>query len=547
MQVQVRIVVFTFVFVFAFSLAYSVFVWWKSRPIKPQPLPLKVVKWTSAIEFERVCPVDLDGDGRTELLAQDRQKRTWWARWTGKQPSFEPVPIPSGDLAYLPNWPESPAKLIALLENNRIWLVTRFGNTWEKVCIPVKVIPPMDCLFDLDCDGEVNDAVILREPKRIEWWRREKNGKIKLHDSLNLPKPYEFVNLGGTTWRQCELIPPLGEHGFISVKHGKLCWRESFAKFVCWMNADIDGDGKKDHIEQWKWRNGRRELVIQFTGGGLKVLALPSEGSVLVDDFDADGKSEILVRESTTDDRVRLTMWQYDRERDMWINKSKELVLAWYYIISPNAPFPEGSIAMDKTEGDKRSLLISVIHGDHIRLERWSWVGKDWQSQLIATLPELEAKEGNVFVIWIESGLAIVEERNPTSWLKDFHYLVREALDLIGFKSLSKRPIPFPPSQIWGWDFQRHRWLLLGCAFADERERRQWIVTPFGNKGELAIVWWSLPKSVNVGRFKNGVWEAIRLTETLEFEATKTTVLWDGKRYWTVLHDGKNFVAFTAD
>lgn len=581
MQAQVRIVVFAFVFIFVYSLGYSIFVWLKSRPIKPQPLPLRVVKWTSAIEVDEVYSVDLDGDGCAELFTRDSQNRIWWAKWTGKQPSFESMPIPSGSWVSLPYWPEPPAQLLAIMENNRLWLVARFGNTWEKVHIPVmpvKITHPMlgkpqvsmpgmaphsilinamVRLLDLDGDGKANDVLILKEPRRVEWWRREGDGKIKLRDSLYLPKPYVYLNLeDGTTWKQCELQRTYSlEHGFISVENGKLRWKGSFAERIRWMNADIDGDGKKDHIEQWVWRNGRRELFIQFTEGGLKVLALPPECSVFVDDFDADGKSEILVREpSSTSYRVKLTLWQYDRGRDVWIHRSKDFVPAGHRIILPNAPFLEGSLTtdkkgsltIDKTESGECFLLASVKQGDHARMERWSWVGKDWQSQLIATLPELESEEDFLFVIWTGNGLIVVEERGLPPETVSFRRSVREALELIGFKSLSKRPIPFPPSRIWGWDLQRHRWLLLGYALADNKSGGHWMDIPLSNKGELGIIWLSL-NSINVGRFKKGIWQAGRLIEPLDYQKVRTTVLWDGRRYWTVLYDGKNFVAFTVD
>lgn len=73
MQAQVRIVVFAFVFIFVYSLGYSIFVWLKGRPIKPQPLTPRVVKWTSAIEVDKVYSVDLDGDGCAELFTRDSQ------------------------------------------------------------------------------------------------------------------------------------------------------------------------------------------------------------------------------------------------------------------------------------------------------------------------------------------------------------------------------------------------------------------------------------------------------------------------------------------
>lgn len=333
--------------------------------------------------------------------------------------------------------------MLTIMENNRLWLVARFGNTWEKVHIPfmpVKVtLPMLDIprilvneivrLLDLDGDGKANDVLILKEPRRVEWWQREGDGKIKLRDSLYLPKPYVYLNVyrnleDGTTWKQCELRTYSWEPGFICVENRKLRWKGSFAKGIRWMNADIDGDGKKDHIEQWVWRNGRRELFIQFKDGRLKVLALPPEVlalspevlalppecGVFVNNFDADGKSEILVREpSSMSYRVRLTMWQYDRGRDVWIQRSKDFVPAGNCIILPNAPCPEGSLTIDKkgsftiaetgsltinkTESGECFLLVSVKQGDHAKIERWSWVGKDWQSQLIATLPELESEK----------------------------------------------------------------------------------------------------------------------------------------------------------
>lgn len=112
-----------------------------------------------------------------------------------------------------------------------------------------------------------------------------------------------------------------------------------------------------------------------------------------------------------------------------------------------------------------------------------------------------QSLEDFLFVIWTGNGLIFVEERGLSSETVSFRRSVREALELIGFKSLSKRPMPFPPSRIWSWGLQRHRWLLLGYALADNKSGGHWMDIPLGNKGELGVIWLSL-NNINVGRFK---------------------------------------------
>jgi hypothetical protein len=80
-------------FLLIFGVVAGLIVRLRDRPIKPQPLPLKTVEWKFPSKVNWIAPVDLDADGRSELLVEDENKRLWWAEWNGKKPSFEPVPI----------------------------------------------------------------------------------------------------------------------------------------------------------------------------------------------------------------------------------------------------------------------------------------------------------------------------------------------------------------------------------------------------------------------------------------------------------------------
>ncbi|MEZ8220951.1 hypothetical protein GG496_001121 [Candidatus Fervidibacteria bacterium JGI MDM2 JNZ-1-D12] len=593
MRARSLILIFTVAFVFVYSLCYITFVWLKTRPIKPHPLPLKIVEWTSKFQVREAFAVDLDADGCGELLVEDEQGRLWWAKWGGKQLPFEQVPFSSKEFIRMRDWRRLPQLLVGS-ESNFIWLITRSGSSWEKVRIPIKGLPPPPIswpienrasLLDLDGDGKCNDVLVLSDTRKLEWWQRKDKGKIRLKDCLDLPR--ECTDLldarEGRGWKVCRLTslmpttshissvigpvspvgappivlpnapspppPPMTSYAFVTVENNKLRWKGAWAEDFRWIDVDIDGNGMKERIEWWEWRNGRNELVIQFAKGELQVLTLPQKASALIEDLDGDGQSEILVYDYTKGERVGVMLWQFDRKESKWHQKCKEFIPTQVVSFSPFFPY-SSRIIWDKPQSSDWSLLITTKQSDRFQLERWQVSKKGWQSECIAVLPEPEIeetwllrKEDCLRVIWTGYELVVVEKRFYPLWLTEFRRLFRQALSEIGLKSLEDRPLPSPPSRIWGWHPQKQRWLLLGYIFSYEIGDLL-EVTLFGSGSELAIIWCSSLDSVNVGVFRNGVWQVNRLTTPLNGEMTRRLVLWDGSQYWTILYDGKNFVAF---
>lgn len=588
MRERILILTFALGFIFVYSLLHIAVISIKNRPIKPHPLPLKIVEWASKFHVRDIFVVDLDADGCSELLVEDHQSQLWWAEWTGKQPSFERVPIFPKDLLRFDNW-QKPPQLLVGAEGNSLCLVTRSGNDWEKVYIPLKRLPPAPMswsvssragLLDLDEDSKYNDVLVLSDIQRLEWWQRVENGEVILKDCLRLPRQCEYLSdvRGGRVWKFCQLwlvttylsnpsvrplgaisqahpqapsalplpqpIPSFPSHAFVSEEKGKLRWKGTMAEEFHWTDADIDGDGKKERIEWWKWHYYRNELVIQFANGWLQVLALPPKCSILIEDLDGNRQSEILIYDRTRSEKIEIALWQFEKKGRKLHQQRKEFVSSGAGILSPFYPYPSIVPVLDKLQSSDWSFLITAEKNKHLQVERWWVSNKGWQSECIAVLPKPKTEGGDLSVIWTGNELVTIERRHPPLWLIDLRHFFRDALREIGLNSFVDRPLTFPPSRIWGWHSQKHRWLLLGYAFATEGGEL-WKVTPLGNGKELAIIWWSLPKSVNVGVFRNGMWQVNRLKKSLDYEMTRRLVLWDGSQYWTILCDGKNFVAFT--
>jgi hypothetical protein len=60
-------------FLLIFGVVVGLIVRLRDRSIKPQPLPLKTVEWKFPSKVNWIAPVDLDADGRSELLVEDEK------------------------------------------------------------------------------------------------------------------------------------------------------------------------------------------------------------------------------------------------------------------------------------------------------------------------------------------------------------------------------------------------------------------------------------------------------------------------------------------
>jgi len=562
-------------FLVIFSVVAGLIVRLKNRPIKPQPLPLKTVEWTFPSKVNWVAPVDLDADGRSELLVEDENKRLWWAGWDGKKPSFEPIPIPTPRLVYYPSgfWARQSFVTIKLdqvfvaAENNSVYIVTRSKSEWQKVLTTAKTL----CTFgiygvaevlDLDGDGNANDALVLTDFQTLEWWQRKKDGDFMLRDQLKLPKPSNRL------YRLRQLVYCLGRRGaetnsglesyalwspvsiaFISLEKGRLRWKgDSIQKFF-WTDADIDGDGEKDRVEWLEWRNGKQELFVCFANGEVKAIKLPERCDVAVRDLDDDGQAEIFVygfiQVKRNQWRKELTLWCFDRKTRQWRYWGAEIpvkLLIW------SSQFLFG-MALDKHRSGEWRLLAVTKRGNRLQVERWWLKETGWQSEVVAVLPKVNGELYCSAAIWTGRDLLFVEDQNP-AWLKVVREgvgtLRRDIFKLAGWKTFADAPITFLPHRIWGWHPQKRCWLLLGRALSTPSSYGgHWEVTKIGSGGEMAIIWWSMPDKVRIGLFRNGVWQVGDIGKAFNYRSSRIVPLYDGSRHWVVLNDGKNFLAVT--
>jgi hypothetical protein len=548
-------------FLLIFSVVVGLIVRLRDRPIKPQPLPLKTVEWKFPSKVNWIAPVDLDADGRSELLVEDENKRLWWAEWNGKKPSFEPVPIQTPSIVlYFWAWEKRTfiAKeldsIFVAVKNDSVYIVTRSENKWQTVRITAKplvrkAINGVVGILDLDGDNSANDVLILSDFQTLEWWQRQRSGKLVRRDRLKLPKPYELYRLRTTLgWKSCALWLP-GSIAFASMEKGRLLWKGESAQKFFWTDADIDGDGAKDRVEWVEWRNNKEELLVRFADGKVQALKLPDECSVTVRDLDGDGQAEILILGFTKATRhellQKLILWRFDRKTRRWLRWRKEI--AWG--CSMSSPQRLFGMAVEKPQSDGWGLLTITKRGNRLQVERLRLKETSWQSEFVAVLPKVKGEAHRSAGVWTGSDLIFVEDQNP-EWLlllRDAAGEFRQAIfHLIGLKSLAKAPTTFAPHRIWGWHPEKRRWILLGHALSTPSNYEgHWTVTKIGSGNEVAIVWWSAPQKVHIGLFRNGVWRVGDIGEAFDYRNSQIVPLHDGSRHWVVLNEGEKFLAAT--
>lgn len=94
-----------------------------NRPIRAQRLPLRSFAWTGLGSV--YDSVDLDEDGREELLVVKKDGRWWWVK-LGEHTQYSlPIPVPKGASCL-----RSTESIAVFGKGNRLWVIARSKSGW---------------------------------------------------------------------------------------------------------------------------------------------------------------------------------------------------------------------------------------------------------------------------------------------------------------------------------------------------------------------------------------------------------------------------------
>ncbi|MER3502126.1 MAG: hypothetical protein C4295_11800 [Candidatus Fervidibacterota bacterium] len=534
------VLLFFFLAFFVLPWVYGAVVLWLNRPMKAQPLNLRIriIPWTpKEIALKEIAFVDLDGDGEDEIIGQDNKSRWWWGTLKGDTFRYAPLPVPERSCLRFGHRQQK-GQVVVCIEPFPL-LLTRTKSGWVTKRITVKATPRIPPsaervrVGDLDGDGYFNDVLVLTDERTVEWWQRTREGKFIRQDRLRLPLPSEGISSVGSfsfksKWRHISLglstappnalpgapaspsipappmpTPPLGPMSLPTSRYihlcidekGRLKWRGTQAASFAWTKEDLDGDGRVDWVERWGWEttNPNRyklQLFVRFANGQGQALPVVDKGPIGFSDLDGNGRKEIVVVIYSNGSAYLLCFRWCPSERK------------WEAIKSPSLPL-SGEDYFEDYFTDERLLVtndsvwaITERQGRR-QIERWRIKGDQWCCDFLLLLPK---SEGEFSVIWTGADWLLVERRPvalPQRMAASFYW----HLNLTA---------PATPSRLWAWKSEG-KWQFVQYLPAffdtswDTLGTSNWMVSDLDNDGIAEIVWTGR-NFFAVGQYREGTW-----------------------------------------
>ncbi len=158
----------------AVTLVVTVRLAWRPQP---ERLSLQAVVWSWRDEMKTLHIVDLNADGRDEIVFCDANG-WWWAEWDGQATMPQKMPIPAKARVVCANRLGLPSNiLVASLEvqpasrNNpairNLWLVTRARGEWRTLSRKGRRTKRVR-VTDWDGNGRADDALLLLDERTME-------------------------------------------------------------------------------------------------------------------------------------------------------------------------------------------------------------------------------------------------------------------------------------------------------------------------------------------------------------------------------------------
>ncbi|MFA0764098.1 MAG: hypothetical protein XFASWVDF_001835 [Candidatus Fervidibacter sp.] len=514
-----------FISCLAVMLVVAVRLAWQPQP---EPLPLHAIAWSWRDKIKALLIVDLDADGRDEIVFRDANG-WWWAEWDGQAMTPQKMPIPAKASVVCANRFGLPSNiLVASLENQpasrnnpairNLWLVTRAKGEWRTLSRKGRRTMTVT---DWDGNGRADDALLLLDERTMEWWQQDNEGNIR--------------------WRVRQRLPD-------NIALSKSAIFNS-GEWV-WMKADMDGDGRIDRVQKltlWLTRRTPQGFVttegslvrIIFANGQIQTLRCPnvSPSDITIGDFDGDGWAEIWGKRLCDDwEKMQLTCWRYD-------SLKRRFVTAFHTRVRrPREGFCDccgmdvafvgnwHEWAIERDQQGRRWLFVPAYKRGRKVIARWQWAKGKWQPAQDIPMPHQDGFR----LLWTGDGFLAFEWRRRPLIAILFFQLSDWVREHLREKPLYFRPAP---SDLWVWQ-EGKGWRVIDhlTAYGYETAMPYW--KPCGDldgDGQSEVFVWEL-SGWWVGQWWEGKW---RRSQSFKDYAEPVGILRDGRRRWLLCWDGK--------
>ncbi len=501
----------------AVTLVVTVRLAWRPQP---ERLSLQAVVWSWRDEMKTLHIVDLNADGRDEIVFCDANG-WWWAEWDGQATMPQKMPIPAKARVVCANRLGLPSNiLVASLEvqpasrNNpairNLWLVTRARGEWRTLSRKGRRTKRVR-VTDWDGKGRADDALLLLDERTMEWWQRDNEGNIRLRVRQRLPDNIALSK--SAMFNSGEWV---------------------------WMKADIDGDGQIDRVQILQQDvAATSDVRIVLSNGQIHTLRCPnvSSSDITIGDFDGDGRAEIWCMRLSNDwEKLQLACYRFDPLKHRFVTAFRTEVQrpreGFCDCYSMDVAFVGNwhEWAIERDQQGQRWLFVPAYKRGRKVIARWRWVKGKWQPAQDIPMPHQDGFR----LLWTGDGFLAFEWRRRPLIAVLFFQLSNWVREHLREKPLYFRPAP---SDLWVWQ-EGKGWRMIDhlTAYGYDTVMPYW--KPCGDldgDGQSEVFVWEL-NGWWVGQWREGKWRRSQLCEDY---TEPIGILRDGRRRWLLGWDGK--------